>query len=309
MKRFYWACAVLVLFALILNTVYGQDKKKDDVLPVHPNDLLGCWQGDKEETKFVRFESNKFIYNNGGLLCFFRLTYLPDNKLSVKAMGQKIIYKVEFKDWILSLAGPEKTTTFRKLNKIPLELDLTPMPISSPKELAPKKIKELQEELAKRMNLDQAVRTDPDRAKDMKKVDTDNTAYLKKLVKEIGWIDGKRFGEEISTAAFLIVQHSGDLLFMQAVLPYIEKDVKDDCADPQNYALLYDRVQLYLAENQRYGTQITTNEKGECVVLPLENKNKVDEFRQAIGLFPLATYLEVYKKQMGIKEIKFIEED
>jgi hypothetical protein len=64
-----------------------------------------------------------------------------------------------------------------------------------------------------------------------------------------------------------------------------------------------------MGEKQRYGSQLTTNEKGECVIYPLENRNKVDQFRKEIGLFPLSTYLDFYKQQAGVKEIKFLEEE
>ena len=138
----------------------------------------------------------------------------------------------------------------------------------------------------------------------MASVDAENTKYLRTLVQDLGWIDAKRFGRRTATDAFLIVQHSGDLRLMQGALPEIEKDMKAGIGDPQDYALLYDRLKLNLGERQRYGSQIGQNAKGESVVLPLEDKAKVEEFRKAIGLFPLSQYLEIWKQQTG-KAVKF----
>jgi len=139
-------------------------------------------------------------------------------------------------------------------------------------------------------------------------VDADNTAWLVKEVRELGWIDAQRFGRSASNTAFLIVQHSGDLPLMLAALPEIEKDLKSGVGDPQDFALLYDRLQLRLGNKQRYGTQIGMNEKGEPIVLPLEDHAHVEKLRKDLGLFPLTQYLAIMKQQTG-KEVTFGEEE
>ena len=106
------------------------------------------------------------------------------------------------------------------------------------------------------------------------KVDAENTRYVKSLVATLGWIDAERFGREAANAAFLIVQHSGDLRLMMAALPEIKKDLKAKRVDPQDYALLFDRIQTSVGEKQRYGTQLGQNEKGELIVFPLEDRKR-----------------------------------
>src|SRR5262249_16601741 len=155
--------------------------------------------------------------------------------------------------------------TLRPLNNLPPELELRPLELREAAAMQPEKLKEVQRELAKRLVVDQLVRTDPARLSDMPKVDADNTAYLLKLVREVGWIDAGRFGKEAWNAAFLITQHSGHLPLMLAVLPEIEKDYKAKRIEAQHYALIYDRVQLLTGGKQRYGTQLGQNEKGEWV--------------------------------------------
>jgi len=49
----------------------------------------------------------------------------------------------------------------------------------------------------------------------MEKVDADNAAYLKKDLREFGWLDVDRFGTAASNTALLIVQHCDDLPLMQ----------------------------------------------------------------------------------------------
>jgi hypothetical protein len=203
--------------------------------------------------------------------------------------------------------GKEKT--FRKLDALPPELELKPLKLGEAKELDADKVKEIKDELIRRRDTDQQVRKDPAKRKDMAKVDADNTAYLVKLVKDLGWIDAGRFGADVSNAAFLIVQHSGDLPLMSAALSPIEKDVKaKKLGDGQPYALLYDRLQLMLGKKQKYGTQIGQNAKGELFVLPLVDRAKVEEYRKEIGVnITLANYLRIYQ-QLTKKEVKFLEE-
>jgi hypothetical protein len=44
------------------------------------------------------------------------------------------------------------------------------------------------------------------------------------------------------------------------------------------------------------------------VVGPFEDRAKVDEFRKAIGLSPLAEYLERYKTENGGKDVRVLKE-
>jgi hypothetical protein len=109
-------------------------------------------------------------------------------------------------------------------------------------------------------------------------------------VQEIGWIDAPRFGQKVSVFATIMTKHTGNLALMAAVLPYVERDLKET-GDGQTYAVLYDAVQLDLGRKQRYGTQIGADAKGDHYILPLENPARVDDELKAIGLGPLSRYM------------------
>lgn len=188
--------------------------------------------------------------------------------------------------------------------------DLSPLPLGdSTKEIAPQRVAEIKRDLERRVVEDQAVRRQAARRADMSRIDRENTAALRTLVQEIGWIDAERFGREAAGHAFLIVQHSGDLRLMQAALPLIEKDMKRGIGDPQEYALLYDRLQLMQGKPQRYGSQVAVGPLGNPVVLPLEDRSKVEQFRQEIGLFPLANYLEMIEKRLPGSKVRFADDE
>jgi hypothetical protein len=267
-------------------------------------DLLGCWQRvDEKPEEMMRFEATRFI-NIGKDYTEIMPVFYEKGKVFLAPNGARQEMNLTLKGGVLMVKNGDHTETYKKLSNVPQELDFSPLKLGMPRAVTEGKLKEIQGDLAKRIVEDQAVRTQADRKQDMASVDADNTKYLKSLVQDLGWIDAKRFGRETATRAFLIVQHSGDLRLMQAALPEIEKDMRSGIGDPQDYALLYDRLKLRLGERQRYGSQIGQNAKGDPIVLPLEDKSKVEEFRKAIGLFPLSKYLEIMKQQYG-KEVQF----
>jgi tetratricopeptide (TPR) repeat protein len=178
---------------------------------------------------------------------------------------------------------------------------LKAMKLGESKVLEAEKIKAIQSELAKRIQVDQEVRKNPAKRNEMRQVDRANTAWLKKTIKEIGWIDCDRFSPKSSNNAFLLVQHSGDIPLMLAVLPLIEKDVREKkYPDAQPYCLLYDRLNLRLKGKQRYATQISMTPEGIPIVQPLEDREKVEQFRNEIGMkIPLKMYLSIFSRQTG----------
>lgn len=126
-------------------------------------------------------------------------------------------------------------------------------------------------------------------------------------MQEVGWIDVGRFGADAANAAFLLVQHSANTPLMMAALPIIEKDVKAKRLDGEPFALLYDRLQLMLGGKQRYGTQLSANDKEDLVVPALEDRKKVDEYRKELGLPPLAEYLKLFESGTG-KKVEIIDD-
>ena len=82
--------------------------------------------------------------------------------------------------------------------------------------------------------------------------------------------------------------------------PEIEKDVtKKRLPDGENYAALYDRVQMFLGHKQRYGTQIVTDAKGKHMVFSLEDRKKVDSWRRTLRLSTLAESLKMHEQWTG----------
>jgi len=124
-------------------------------------------------------------------------------------------------------------------------------------------------------------------------VDSENTHDLQLLLKRYDWFTISQFGEEADHDAWLIVQHSPDARFQERVLRLLEPLVARGESDRKRFGYLQDRVHALLwGTSQRYGTQGTCSDSGEWQPLPLEDPERVDEYRRSIGLEPLASYKE-----------------
>jgi hypothetical protein len=293
---------IFLAIILVTSVIHAAEKPVPDAA----KPLLGCWKGDVGNS-LMKFEAVRVICYDEGQLYVFAATY-EAGAVTLSHLGSKFTAKAEITGdkltWTTSEGHGQILT---RLANVPDELELKSLPLGPSKPIPAEKLKDIQQELAKRQGEDQAVRKDKAREKDMGAVDRDNTTYLTKLVGEVGWIDVTRFGAPASHDAFLIVQHSGKLPLMLAALPEIEKDTKaGQLTDGQNFALLYDRTKLYMGEKQRYGTQVGQDAKGDPVVLPLEDRKKVEQYRKEINLSPLPQYLEMFEKQFG-KKVKFMD--
>ncbi len=133
---------------------------------------------------------------------------------------------------------------------------------------------------------------------------TENAELIETLVKEVGWIDVRRFGYPASKAAFFLVQHTWDPVLLQAVLPFVKRDVDAGLIEGSTYALLFDRASLAAGLRQRYGTQVVSDDRGNVLVLPVEAREGIDDRRQALGMGPLADYVAV----LGAAGVAFSEE-
>jgi len=123
------------------------------------------------------------------------------------------------------------------------------------------------------------------------KLNEENQQQLEQLIREKGWPKRSAVGAGAAGTAFLVVQHA-DLERQQKYLPVIKDLCKASEARWQEYALMYDRVQVSLGKAQRCGSQVHYNpQTKQNELFDLENPEKVDEWRKELGLQPLSAYL------------------
>jgi hypothetical protein len=172
-----------------------------------------------------------------------------------------------------------------------------------PQTVSSVKYPELREVLLKRMAADQQVRVEQAQKykgvpvplaaqEEMRKIDAENTAWIKPLMKQHGWLGNSLVGADGAAAAFLIVQHMQDADFRKSSLELLQKAVRDGEARGDQLALLTDRFLVAEGKPQRYGTQTRVTKDGKFEIPPIEDEANVDKRRAEVGLGPLAEYLE-----------------
>lgn len=121
-------------------------------------------------------------------------------------------------------------------------------------------------------------------------VDTDNTAWLHKVIEARGWPLLSEVGERAATAAWLIAQHADDVPDLQRLFHgLLAAAVERGEASAKSLAYLEDRVRVNDGRPQLYGTQFT-DAGGGLAPSPIEEREGLDQRRQAVGLEPFAEY-------------------
>ena len=126
----------------------------------------------------------------------------------------------------------------------------------------------------------------------VEKIDSDNREWLKGVIDKHGWPGVALAGKDGAHAAWLMVQHAdADRPFQKKCLELLEKAVAAKDAAAVDLAYLTDRVLVGEGKKQKYGTQLSTKD-GKLVPNPVEDEDKLDERRKALGLQPMAEYIK-----------------
>jgi len=119
--------------------------------------------------------------------------------------------------------------------------------------------------------------------------DASNRDALRKIIAEYGWPTSDVAGLDGSQAAFLIVQHSNqEPAFQQSMLSLLQGLAAQGRVPADQVAFLQDR----LAKPQIYGTQGSCDDAGRFVPREIKDPSNVDSLRAAMGMGPLAEYIE-----------------
>jgi hypothetical protein len=126
--------------------------------------------------------------------------------------------------------------------------------------------------------------------------DSINLTKVKKIIDTYGWLGADEVGRQGAKTIFLVIQHA-DSLTQVTYLPLMRQAVTNRKANPQDSALLEDRVLTKQGKEQIYGSQVRTNEKGKYEFYPIEDEVNVNKRRASVGLEPI----EKYAKHFDIK--------
>ncbi|MBP7185018.1 MAG: hypothetical protein KBA06_05890 [Saprospiraceae bacterium] len=116
-----------------------------------------------------------------------------------------------------------------------------------------------------------------------------------KMFNKYGYLGYNQVGKEGSDDFWLIVQHCDKFPdFQRKILKAMDNEVKKGNANPNNYAYLYDRIEVNAGRKQLFGTQIDYEVNSTGRAFPrfgLLDSTNVDKIRNEYNLSPLKEYL------------------
>ncbi|MEQ9167431.1 MAG: hypothetical protein RLO12_14335, partial [Fulvivirga sp.] len=125
---------------------------------------------------------------------------------------------------------------------------------------------------------------------DAQKVDRENQELLLSIFQCCGSIAIERAGNDVAQAAFLILQHASHEMRLE-YFEVFESWAKEGIIKASTLALMVDRMRMHEGQPQLFGSQITSNEKGEQVFYEIDNLEKVRARRDSLFMEPLEDYV------------------
>ena len=129
--------------------------------------------------------------------------------------------------------------------------------------------------------------------------DAKNIKVVDKILKS-GLPQG--LSEESYKTIWIVIDHTS-LEKQEQYLPLVEQMATEGYVGVDEYAILYDRVAMGQNRHQRYGSQLVQFDNAEAMQLyvwPIEDVEKLDSLRSAVGLSLFYHYLKAIEETMGI---------
>lgn len=152
-------------------------------------------------------------------------------------------------------------------------------------------------ELQVRVENDQSARrkllTDPrseESARSVESIDSENLAWLRRLVSEKGFPSAAQVGNEGVHLAWILLQHADrDPEFQRGLLPVLESRYSAGELPANDLARMTDRILIASGKSQKYGTQFDWFSGNFRLPEPSKVAD-IDADRRRLGLMPLADY-------------------
>jgi len=123
----------------------------------------------------------------------------------------------------------------------------------------------------------------------MARVHERNARRLGRIIESVGWPGTDLVGPDGAEAAWVVLQHAiGESDLLRRALPLLQAAAREGRASPRHAAMLEDRIRFFEGRPQRYGTQFDWDADGNLSPGDVEDPQRLDERRRAVGLPPLA---------------------
>ena len=131
----------------------------------------------------------------------------------------------------------------------------------------------------------------------MEEIDSTNLIAVSHILDTYGWPTG--LSDAANKAIFLVIDHS-DLKTMNKYIGLFRDAVEKGYLSMNDLVTMEDRMLMNDGKPQKYGTQaysLVEDSKTVIYIWPVEDPDKLDALRKAVGLMPIQSYLEIVKQQ------------
>lgn len=111
--------------------------------------------------------------------------------------------------------------------------------------------------------------------------------------------------EESYKTIWIVIDHA-PLEKQEQYLPLVEQMANASYIGLDEYAILYDRVAMGQNRPQRYGSQLVqfgNADNLQLYVWPIEDAEKLDSLRNAVGMSSFYNYLKLIEETMGVTPV------
>lgn len=138
-----------------------------------------------------------------------------------------------------------------------------------------------------------------------KTTDAENELQLQKIVSQIGgWFKLSVFGKETVDNAWVLVQHSPNILFKKEMLAKM-KELPDGEIEKKRIAQTEDRIRVAEGKMQLYGTSFKIDLKtGEMTYDPIEDLQNVNARRASMDMDTFEEHLQRAKDSYESQKAK-----
>ena len=156
----------------------------------------------------------------------------------------------------------------------------------------------LRDEIEQMYKIDQAVRQqqgfDP---RKLAETDRRHSSALQAILHRYGVPTYAMVGPQAVGDFIIMIQHQ-PARFRQEVLPKLKANVEAGQADPEGYALAYDRSQRDAGKKQLYGSQFECHAGEKLHLAPTDDEAHLNERRAGLGLMRIEFYLPLLAENM-----------
>jgi hypothetical protein len=120
--------------------------------------------------------------------------------------------------------------------------------------------------------------------------DVSNQNIVDRIYAEHGFPTVKEVGVRGNRVLPYMLLHIRDTSFQKRYLPILQKACEEQLISWENYACLFDKINIARNGHQRYGTQWIINKDEPPHMFPFDDEDMVAEYRKQVGLVPLSDF-------------------